>query len=294
MQVSIIIVNYNRFQLTCNCIRSVIEFTSGVEYEIILVDNNSTETDANEFQKVFPAIVLIKSNSNGGFSKANNLGIEKAKGEFILLLNNDTVLTENSIAKSLEYFNSCPGAGVLGCRMTYADGTVQYSTRKFRSISWELLDLFRFIPAMMSYEKRSKMMLGKYFNCERTLECDWVNGAFFLLGRKVVEVLPGGKLDETFFMYGEDQLWCWQIKQLGYKILFFAGTTIIHLHGGSSDLKKQLALRKTMLKNELRIMRIRKGRGLYYLIFAAVYGLKEGSRNVFKRIVFALSGRLLR
>ncbi|HEV8283359.1 MAG TPA: glycosyltransferase family 2 protein [Chitinophagaceae bacterium] len=294
MDISIIIINYNTFDLTSDCIRSVIQFTSGIQYQIILVDNASTECDPEIFLKEFPGIILITSKINGGFAYGNNLGIKRATGEYILLLNSDTILRENNISKSLSYFREQKNAGALGCRMVFTDGATQHTARKFRSISWELLDLFRFIPLLMSYKKRSRLMLGQYFRCDENIECDWINGAFFMFPRKILEQLPEKKLDDRFFMYGEDQLWCEQIKSLGYKILFYAGTTIIHISSGSTNIKKQLALRKIMMKHELEIMRLRKGSGVYYFFFTIIYGLKEVIRNFLKRIVFRINHKLIR
>lgn len=290
MDISIIIINYNTFTLTSNCIRSLIQFTADIDYEIILVDNASTECDPEEFLKEFRGIVLIKSAVNGGFAYGNNLGIQRARGKYILLLNSDTILQENSIPKCLSHLQNYERGGVLGCRMTYPDGTVQYTARKFRTLRWELLDLFRVIPFLMPYEKRSRLMLGKYFRCDENIECDWVNGAFFMFNKEILEELPGKKLDERFFMYGEDQLWCEQIKSLGYKIIFYSKTTIIHLNSGSTDPKRQLALRKTMMKHELEIMRLRKGQGAYYFLFLLIYGVKEILRNSMKRLVSGVIG----
>jgi len=294
MPVSIIIINYNSFALTCDCIRSVIAHTHDINYEIILVDNASTECDADKFLQEFPRIVLIKSETNGGFSYGNNLGIEKAGGEYILLLNSDTILQEDTISRSVKYLEQRKDAAVLGCRMIFPGGAVQYSARRFKSISWELLDIFRFIPLLMPYTKRSKRMLGKYFRHDADIECDWVSGAFFLFPRKILEQLPGKKLDDRFFMYGEDQLWCEQIKMPGYKILFYAGSTIIHISSGSTDMAKQLALRKIMMKHELEIVRLRKGEGLYYFLFKIIYVAKETTRNFIKAIILRFTGRLIR
>ena len=137
-------------------------------------------------------------------------------------------------------------------------------------------------------------MLGKYFKHDEDIQADWVNGAFFLFPRNIVNQLPGKKLDDRFFMYGEDQLWCEQIKNLGYKLLFYSGTTIIHINSGSTDLSKQLRLRKTMIKHELEIMRLRKGKGLYYYIFKMIYVSKEATRNLIKSIIFRATGHLVR
>jgi len=294
MQLSIIIINHNRFALTCDCIRSVRQHTHDVLYEIILVDNASTECDPEKFKQEFPEIILIKSEKNGGFAYGNNLGIEKAEGEFILLLNNDTIFQEDTINKSLSYFQQQSNVGVVGCRMIYPDGKVQYTARRFRSISWELLDFFRFIPLLMPYKKRVKRMLGKYFRHDSDVDCDWINGAFFLFSKKILDQLPGKKLDDRFFMYGEDQLWCEQIKNLGYRILFFAESTIIHIGGGSTQLSSQLKLRKIMMKHELEIMKLRQGRGFYYYTFKMIYGFKEGARDLIKRIYYKLTGKLIR
>ncbi|HEX4878129.1 MAG TPA: glycosyltransferase family 2 protein [Chitinophagaceae bacterium] len=294
MKVSVIIINYNTRQLTSDCIQSVIKYTAGCTYEIILVDNASSECDPEIFSAQFPSIKLIKSTINGGFAYGNNLGIEQAVGEYILLLNSDTILQEDSIGKSVAAMEMHPEAGVLGCRMVFPDGKIQYTARRFRSISWELLDLFRFIPMLMPYKRRSRKMLGKYFSHDEPVFCDWLNGAFFLFPRKVLKELPGKKLDDRFFMYGEDQLWCEQISQLGYSCLFFPGTTIIHINSGSTDIAKQIRLRKTMMKHELKIMQLRKGKGLYYYIFKMIFTVKESTRNFIKSIIFRLTGRLMK
>lgn len=294
MKISIIILNYNTFQLTSDCIRSVIRETKGEEYEVILVDNASTERNADDFLIEFPKIRLIKSEINGGFAYGNNLGISHSSGDYVLLLNSDTLLTEDSISKTIEFALSRSDAGVVGCRMIYPGGRIQYTARRFRSISWELLDLFRIIPRLMPYQWRSKRMMGKYFRHDENRECDWLNGAFFLFPRKVLALLQGNKLDDRFFMYGEDQLWCEQIKKLGYRNYFFAGTTIIHINSGSTDVSKQLKLRKTMMQHELEIMRLRKGRGAYYFLFKLIFVSKESVRNLIKYVIYKLTGKLIR
>ncbi len=293
-KVSIIIINYNTFALTSNCIRSIIEKTKEVGYEIILVDNASSECDPNEYLKEFPDVILIRSTKNGGFAYGNNLGLEKATGDFILLLNSDTYLLEDSISKSVSYLKENPAIGVLGCRMVFADGEVQISVRPFKSISWELLNLFRFIPMMMPYKERAKRMFGKYFRHDENLECDWISGAYFLMPRKIIEQLSGRKLDDRFFMYGEDQLWCEQISGLGYKIMFYTGTTIVHINSGSTDLSKQLKIRKTIMEHELEIMRLRKGRGLYYFMYKIIFVTIESARNLIKSVYFYFTGKIIR
>lgn len=294
MQVSIIIINYNTFDLTSNCIHSVIQFTAAVEYEIILIDNASSECNPDRFLLKFPKITLIKSKTNVGFASGNNLGIERAKGEYILLLNNDTVLLEDSISKCIRMIEKDASIGVLGCRMIFSNGDIQYSVRPFRTIKWELLTLLPFVPFMIPYRKRAKMMQGKYFRHDTDMECDWIGGAFFLVPKRIIDQLPDKKLDDRFFMYGEDQLWCERIRELGYKIFFFSGTTIIHINSGSTEVSKQIALRRIMMKHELEIMRLRKGKGLYYYVYKSIFVTKETIRNWIKSVIFKSTGRLIR
>lgn len=294
MMVSVIVINYNTFSLTAACLRSVYTYSRRVPIEVILVDNASTECDASDFLLEFPALKLIRSDKNLGFAGGNNLGIEQAAGEHILLLNSDTEFREDSIALALDAFVGSVDVGFLGCRMEYPNGGVQHTARRFRSISWELLDLFRFIPACMPYEVRSKRMLGKYFRHDRPLECDWLNGAFLLFHRRLIDRFPDKKLDERFFMYAEDQLWCEQAMELGHRNYFTTVTTIVHINSGSSSVKRQLNNRQTMFRHELVLVRRRKGFGLYFLLFAGLFGAKEYSRNAIKWAYYQLTGRLLR
>jgi GT2 family glycosyltransferase len=291
--VSVIIVNYNTFTLTSNSLRSVLEYTHDISHEIILVDNASTERDPQDFLADFPDILLIQSSINGGFAYGNNLGIQKAKGDYVLLLNSDTILIEDTISKTVEFIIREKNVGVLGCRMIYPNRKIQYTARRFRSISWELLDLFRFILFLIPYSKRASRMLGKYYKHDKDIECDWVNGAFLLFPRRIIEQLPGKKLDERFFMYGEDQLWCEQIKNLGYKIFFYAQSTIIHVGSASTSLSKHLSLRKMMMVNELAIMQLRRGKGLYYYVFKMVFVSKETARNLIKLFIYRLTGKMI-
>lgn len=292
--VSIIIINYNTFELTRACIASVIAHTKQVDYEIILVDNASDECDPDLFFTAFPNIKLVKSKYNLGFAGGNNLGIKAAKGDVMLLLNSDTLLQEDAVSLAYKKLQNLPQVAALGVRMVYPGGTIQHTARRFRSISWELLDLFRFIPMLMPYQLRAKTMLGKYFKADFDTTCDWLNGAFLMLRKNVIQQMKGAKFDERFFMYGEDHLWGVQIHQLGYQNYFFAGTTIVHINSGSTRPEKQLQLIPVMFRHELAIMRLRKGAGIYYYGFLLLYGAKEWSRYIIKRIYFSFTGKKLR
>ncbi len=268
-------------------------YTKSVDYEVILVDNDSKECDAKLFLQRFPQITLIENKVNNGFAKGNNLGIASATGDYILLLNSDTYLTEDSISVAAKFFeNANNKIGALGVRMVFQNNNLQYSARNFRTITWELLDLLRFIPKSMPYKQRAKLMMARYFKTDFNTHCDWVNGAFFMFPKALLNKLPEHKLDERFFMYGEDQLWCYQFTKLGYPSYFLADTTIVHIHSASTKSDKQLQLILKLIKSELEIMRIRKGKGLYYFLFCLVYLSKEYSRFVIKWLILRFSGKL--
>jgi len=275
MQLSIIIINYNTFQLTCNCIASIKEKLVDVEYEIILVDNASVECDANLFTIKFPSINLIKSLDNTGFTGGNNLGVAAAKGEYLLLLNSDTALINNAPAICLNYMQQHKEAGMVTCQLIYPDGRIQENCRKFRTISWELLEVFPFYK-LLPKAKREALMLHHYFDHKSFVDCDWVWGAYMLFPKSIIELLPQKKLSDDFFMYCEDALWCWDFKQLGYKIHFLPQAKVMHIHKGSVSKDKWIKIRTTSIKNHAAFMKKFYPDYRWY-IFAAIYFTKQYS-----------------
>jgi len=267
---------------------SVLRLTHNVPYEIILVDNASPDDNPDDFLLKFPSIKLIKSKENGGFAKGNNLGIMAASGDTILLLNSDTFLTEDSISVAAKYLQADPGIGALSVRLVYTDGKLQHTARKFRSIKNEVFDMLRPLLMIIPYKKRAALMLNQYFNGDFNTYTDWVSGAFMMFRKEVLDKLPGKKLDERFFMYGEDQLWCYQFYQLGYRSFYVAETTVVHIHNASTEPSKQLKLLKKFLELELKIMEYRKGRSLYYYLFSIILTTKEMIRYYIKTVVYKL------
>ena len=139
--VSVVIVNYNTFELTSAAIRSLRKFVQGLNYEIILVDNASTETDADRFKESNPDIILIKSEKNLGFAGGNNLGIQKASGKAILLMNSDAELLNDAVSICYKNLFSHPSIGITTGRLQYPDGSVQHQCGKFPSVKQPLMEL---------------------------------------------------------------------------------------------------------------------------------------------------------
>lgn len=286
-QLSVIIVNHNTFSLTCKCIESIIRHTQGVEYEIILVDNASTECAPDRFVEIFPSIKLIKSPKNVGFAKGNNLGLAQARGKYILLMNSDTELVENSIAICLQKIQYNPAVGVVSPRLIYPDGRPQPVANRFHDIGYEIIELFRLHKIM-----GSKKLLGFHFAHDEEVLADWVWGAFFLTKREVIDKMPQKRLPDTFFMYFEDVQWCYIIKKkLGYQILFTPDTSVIHHVSASSSTNPTAGYSKIQysLQNETHFWLTEKGR-LYTRILYTLRATKYLSlrKKIFRQMAAVL------
>lgn len=272
--ISIIIINYNTFALSCACITSIYTHTKDVEYEIILVDNASKECNAELFLEKFPQIILIKSPENVGFAGGNNLGLEMAKGEYILLLNSDTELTENSIKICSEKLKKDNNLGVISCGLLYPNdaqrNAIQHCTGKFPTIFVELIELFR-IQKFVSKTQKENLLLGAFFDHKSEKIVDWVWGTFFLTKRDIINKLPQKKLPDDFFMYFEDVQWCYKIRQLGYEILYTPQTKIIHHLSASSTQEFSsadiLVKFKKILPNETAFLLKEKGKFYTYFLY---------------------------
>jgi GT2 family glycosyltransferase len=233
MGVSIIIINYNTFNLTCKCIQSVIEKTHDIDYEIILVDNASTERDPEEFINIFPNLILLKSNENLGFAKGNNLGIKHAKGEYVLLLNSDTELINNAVKTCIDQLQTNKSIAVISSALYSYDNSIQKQCNYQESI-WrtglELLRLHKLLPS----KYRGKILQGSYSDHLSLMFTDKVWGTFFLFSKQILGQFPESKLQDDYFMYGEDVQWCYFIRNvLKKKILYYPEAKIFHLGGGS-------------------------------------------------------------
>jgi|ETNmetMinimDraft_13_1059891.scaffolds.fasta_scaffold31579_1 hypothetical protein len=227
---SIIIVNYNTFDLTCNCISSVRKSTRHINYEIVIVDNASTNCDPNKFLKKYPGVRLIKSDLNLGYAKGNNLGITQSSGDNLLILNSDIVFKDDAIQYCHDRLKNDEKIGVISPKLVSPDGSLQFSANRFPSIKKELIELFR----LQKFDSTGTWLLGSFFDHNKEVSVDYVWGAFFMTRRKVIDSLPEGKLPDSFFMYHEDVEWCWNIKQLGLEIIYTPFREVIHLGRGSA------------------------------------------------------------
>lgn len=262
MDVSVIVINYNTSELTLQCLKSIYEGTTGIEFEVIVVDNASIECNPDIFKEKFPVIQLVKSHINLGFAGGNNMGIKHASGKYILLLNSDTIIRDNAIAKTFHYAIEHPQAAAISAKLIYPDGRHQSAAQRFPSVKYHLIELLR-LQKLMPLRVRGRVMLGAFFDHTETVRADWVWGTFFMFPRFILTLLPDCQLDNTYFMYFEDMQWCMDFHKLGYEVHFFAGAEIIHLMGGSAGKKnemmeknKELFLRRNYTKFQIMWIRV--------------------------------------
>jgi len=232
MDVSIIIVNFNSFDILRKCIHSIITHTNEkLKYEIIVVDNNS-EGEIEEFVKDFDSIRLVKLNYNSGFAFANNIGVKIAKGDYILLLNNDTVFIEDSISKILRYYLDKNTNVILGCTLLNNDMTIQPSIYDKDTVLNSIGENFFFYKLFKKIRLLNRWYFSD-FNPSQTLEVEIIKGAFIFMPKRIFLNLNG--FDERFYFYAEEYDLCIRALNEGYKIIYFPETAIIHLGGYSTD-----------------------------------------------------------
>jgi len=210
---------------------------SGIEIEVIVVDNASTDGSRNMIAREFPNIQLINNEKNIGFSASNNRGIRHARGKFVLLLNPDTEVLDGALQKTLDFMNSDPGVGVVGCKLLTESGRVQPSVRSFPSI-WNLLCESTLLYLLFPKSKLFGRYYMSYFDYNSVYDVDWLCGAFMMIRREVIDAV--GMLDERFFMYSEEVDYCYRVKQAGFRVVFYPGANIIHHWGGPRTSNKRL------------------------------------------------------
>ena len=232
MQLSIIIVNYNVQYFLEQCLLSVRTALRGVEAEVFVVDNSSVDSSVAMVKEKFPEVILVENKENTGFAVANNQAIRMAKGEYVLLLNPDTVVREDTFVKCVAFMDAHLSGGGLGVKMIDGSGNfLPESKRGFPSpfVAFaKTFGLSKFFPESKTF---GRYHLG-FLDENENHEVDVLAGAFMLLRKSVLD--KTGLLDETFFMYGEDIDLSYRIVKAGYKNYYFAETTIIHYKGEST------------------------------------------------------------
>lgn len=235
IDLSIIIVSYNTKEFLEKCVASILEHKQSLQIEVIIVDNASVDNSVQMIKKEYKDVILIENKKNLGFSKANNLGVKKAKGKYILFLNPDTVVQPVTLSAMYEFMEKQTNAGVATCRVDLLNGELDDACHRGFPTPWNAFCHFfgfsRIFP-------RSRIFAGYSMGWEdlsKTHEIDACAGAFM-----IVRKLAGEEIDwwdEDYFWYGEDIDFCYKLKQKNWKIYFVPTTSVLHYKGVSGGIK---------------------------------------------------------
>lgn len=239
--VSILVVSYNTRELARACLASIFRETHSVSFEVIVVDNDSSDGSPEMIRREFPAVLLIESGSNLGFAAANNLAVQRARGAWLLLLNPDTVVLDGAVQKLHRFALSRPGAGVVGGRTFFADGSLNPTSCRAAPTPWSL---FCHAVGLSTLFRQTRLFdpesLGRWQrDCER--EVDVVTGCFFMVSRALWDELGG--FDPVFFMYGEETDFCLRARARGYRPSITPAAGVIHHQGASEPVRADKMVR---------------------------------------------------
>jgi GT2 family glycosyltransferase len=234
MNISIIIVNYNVCEFLRGALASVRRSLAfgGLQGEIFVVDNASRDRSVEMVKQEFPEVKLFALQENIGFGKANNLALRESVGDYLLILNPDTILGEDTLPVMINFMKVHPKAGVSGCKLLNADGSFQISCRRGFPTPWasftKLFGLSSFFPNSPRFAQYNLT----YLPTDQTYEIDALAGAFMMISREAYEKTGG--FDEDYFMYGEDIDLCYRIKKAGLEVIYVHSTSTIHFKGEST------------------------------------------------------------
>ncbi|MCK9320758.1 MAG: glycosyltransferase [Bacteroidales bacterium] len=232
MKLSIVIVNYNVAYFLEHCLYSVRNALKGIEAEIFVVDNNSVDNSIAMLKEKFPEVMLIANKDNVGFSRANNQAIRISKGEYVLILNPDTVVEEDTFAKCISFMDSHKDCGALGVKMIDGSGKFLKESKRGFPSPWTSFCKMSGLTSLFPHSKKYANYYMGHLSEDEVNEVDILAGAYMMMRKECLDKV--GLLDEDYFMYGEDIDLSYRITKGGYKNYYFPKARIIHYKGEST------------------------------------------------------------
>ncbi len=274
MDLSVIIINYKSAKLVLDCVDSIYQQTRQHEFEIIVVDNDSQDDCREQLAARYPNVKWLQTGYNAGFARANNAGILQAAGDYLLILNADTIILDAAIDKSMQLLKAQTDAVGCGVQLLNTDGTTQISGAHFVTGGLNTLLPLPYLGRLIRYlGYKFKSTVPSVQTVQDKVAVDWVVGAYMLVEKTVLE--KSGLMDEDFFMYAEEIEWCSRLRKQG-SLYLFAEPKVIHIGGGTSsdyyettenENGKNLWNRKGRQVIVSNMLRIRKQFGLYWFLF---------------------------
>ena len=234
-ELSVIIVNYNGKAYLLRTLESIFKNLTGLDYEVVVVDNNSTDGSVESVKQAYPSVKLVALPHNTGFSRGNNEGARQASGRYLLILNNDTYLPKGTVEKLLSAKKRFPDCAMVAPLVFNPDNSLQFSWGKDLNLCSEIF--------MKLFAERWYRLLFKLKRGRLSRNVDWVSGACFLIDRDLYQRVQG--FDENFFMYKEDADLGKRLRQLGYKICLNSEARVIHYLRQSTSQYSERMLKET-------------------------------------------------
>lgn len=232
IDISIVIVNYNVKDFLFQCLRSIEKSVTNRTYEVIVVDNNSSDNSIEFLKPKFENVKFFTLDDNLGFGKANNIGFENSRGKYILILNPDTIVSEDTLDKMFNFMEENPNIGISGCKVLNQDGSFQLTCRRGFPTPWASFTKLFGLQKLFPNSKLFAQYNQTFKNIDESYEIDAVIGAFMFCQSEIIKKVGG--FDPDYFMYGEDLDLCFRVKELGYQVYYYHQTTIIHFKGEST------------------------------------------------------------
>lgn len=270
VRLSVILINLNTRDFLQACLRSMKSRLSDPSFEVILVDNGSTDGSLEMVQSEFPEVRVFPQGKNLGFTRANNIGLREARGQYLLVLNSDTEIIGDALEKMCDYMDAHPDVGALGPKLLNPDGTRQLSCRRFPSYRTALFHRYSLLTRLFPRNRFSAEYLMTGISDDEACETDWVSGAALLTRRETIEQV--GLFDEDYFIYAEDVDWCYRMKQAGWRVVYFPSAHILHHIGRAT---RKIAFRMTYERHRSMWLFYRKhySRGIVLLDAATWLGI---------------------
>jgi GT2 family glycosyltransferase len=229
IELSIVIVGINAFDYLSNCLESVFASKYNGEMEIIYVDNNSTLVGLDAIEEKYPNITIIRNNQNSGYATANNQGIKISAGEFVLLLNPDTILDENAIQRMINYLRQNPETGIVGPKVLNSDGSFQAHCKRGEARPWEVICYFSRLSRLFPKNAFFSGYLQGHLDENQIHHVPSISGCCMVIRREVINQI--GNLDEIFFAYQEDTDYCMRARNAGWMVTYYPIAQIVHFGG---------------------------------------------------------------
>jgi GT2 family glycosyltransferase len=274
LRVSVIVVNWNVRDLLRECLRSLDRLTplNSDDAEILVVDNDSSDGSVGMLRREFPTVSVIANRENVGFGRANNQAFARCRGRYVLLLNPDTVVLDDAVARMTELLDARADVGAVGSRLVNPDGSLQrWTAGAFPSV-WNLACHYFFVDRLIPAGLRPRSPFLEQ-DVADDADVDWVSGACLMLRRAAVgETI----FDERFFMYGEDLDLCERLRRRGWRVLYAPRATVIHHHGASIE-QQAAVVQAHALKGPRSFYQMHHGRSwlwLYDLVTASGFFIR--------------------